>query len=343
MRVGLYRKVTLASVLTLCAAILLTAQEPPSGRGGAAQGRGGPGPAGQPPAAAPVSSSPVVDQAAHDRGRALWASHCIDCHGSQARGSDTGPNIIRTKVVNFDRSAPEAGSVLGPFLKAGHPTQSQKPSASFTDAEVVALAHFLRQRVNDTMRASPLFRAGNIVVGDAKAGEAYFKGEGGCATCHTATERNLAGIATRIPEPVDLQQRMLFPGGGGRGRGGRGGRGAAGGTAPGVAPPVGGGPAGAIAAAAAAAPPPPAKPAIDPNAIRVTITPASGSPITGALVAESDFYVTVREPEGTIRVVRRAPGMKVDKVNPLQTHIDLLDRISDKQIHDLVAYLETLK
>jgi mono/diheme cytochrome c family protein len=263
-----------------------------------------------------IARSPVVDQAAHDRGRALWASHCIDCHGSQARGSDTGPNIIRTKTVNFDRSAAAAGSVLGAFLKAGHPTQSKKPSASFTDEEVVGLANFLRQRVNDTMRGSPLFTVGDIVIGDPRAGEAYFNGEGGCATCHNATARSLAGIAARIPVPVDLQQRMLFPGAGGRGRG-RGGRGA---------------PAAVNAPAAA-----------DRNAVTVTIAPASGSSMSGVLVEESDFYITLREPDGTVRVVRRTPGMKVTKTNPLQAHIDLLDRITDKQIHDLVAYLETLK
>jgi mono/diheme cytochrome c family protein len=257
-----------------------------------------------------ISRSPAVDQAAHDRGRALWASHCIDCHGSQARGSDTGPNIIRTKTVNFDRSAAEAGSVLGPFLKAGHPTQSSKPSASFTDEEVVALANFLRQRVNDTMRGSPIFTVGDILVGDPKAGEAYFKGDGGCTGCHTATERSLAGVATRIPVPVDLQQRMLFPGMGGRGRGrGRGG--------------------------------PPAAP--DRNATTVTITPAAGPATSGVLVEESDFHITVREADGSVRAIRRTPGMKVTKTTPLQAHIDLLDRITDKQIHDLVAYLETLK
>jgi mono/diheme cytochrome c family protein len=274
-----------------------------------------------------VARNPVVDQAAHDRGRALWASHCIDCHGSQARGSDTGPNIIRTKVVNFDRSAAQTGSVLGPFLKAGHPTQSKKPSASFTDEEVVALANFLRQRVNDTMRGSPLFTVGDIVVGDAKAGEAYFNGDGKCATCHNATERSLAGVSTRIPEPVDLQQRMLFPMGGGRGRG-RGGRGS---------PPAD--PAAAAKAQAEA----------DRNAVKVTIAPASGGTggtggtMSGVLVEETDFYVTLREADGTIRVVRRAPGLKITKTNPMQAHIDLLDRISDKQIHDLVAYMETLK
>jgi cytochrome c oxidase cbb3-type subunit III len=321
MRIGVFQRVSTGIAVVMCAVVWLGAQEPAAGRGGGAgqgQGRGGGAP-GQQPAVAQIARSPVVDQAAHDRGRALWASHCIDCHGSQARGSDTGPNIIRTKTVNFDRSAAVAGSVLGPFLKAGHPTQSKKPSASFTDEEVVGLANFLRQRVNDTMRGSPLFTVGDIVIGDPKAGAAYFNGEGGCATCHNATTRNLAGVATRIPEPVDLQQRMLFPGGGGRGRG-RGGRGAPGGL------PAAAGPA-----------------AVDRNAVTVTIAQASGSPLSGVLVEESDFYITLREADGTVRVVRRTPGMKMTKTNPLQAHIDLLDRVSDKQIHDLVAYLETLK
>src|SRR5688572_18954500 len=251
MRIGVFQKVSIGIAVGLCAVVLLPAQEPAGGRGGGpGQGRGG-APAGPAPAVPQIARSPVVDQAAHDHGRALWASHCIDCHGSQARGSDTGPNIIRTKVVNFDRSAAVAGSVLGPFLKAGHPTQSQKLSASFTDEEVVSLANFLRQRVNDTMRGSPLFTVGDIVIGDAKAGEAYFNGDGKCATCHNSTERNLAGVSTRIPEPVDLQQRMLFPMGGGRGRGGRGGRGAP------------AGPVDPIAAAQAQA-------AADRNAVKVT-------------------------------------------------------------------------
>jgi mono/diheme cytochrome c family protein len=322
MRIGVSQGISAGVVVGLCAVSMIGAQEPPAGRGGGpGQGRGGG--AAPPPGVQQVARNPVVDQAAHDRGRALWASHCIDCHGSQARGSDTGPNIIRTKVVNFDRSAAQAGSVLEPFLKAGHPTQSQKPSASFTDEEVVSLANFLRQKVNDTMRGSPLFTVGDIVVGDAKAGQAYFNGDGKCATCHNATERNLAGVSTRIPEPVDLQQRMLFPMGGGRGRGGRGGRG-------------GGPPADPAAAAAAQA-------AADRNAVKVTIAPASGSQMSGVLVEETDFYVTLREADGTVRVVRRAPGLKVTKTNPMQEHIDLLDRITDKQIHDVVAYLETQK
>jgi hypothetical protein len=41
--------------------------------------------------------------------------------------------------------------------------------------------------------------------------------------------------------------------------------------------------------------------------------------------------------------VRRTPGMKVVLNNPLQAHIDLLEVITDTEMHDLVAYLESLK
>jgi mono/diheme cytochrome c family protein len=246
-----------------------------------------------------------VDQAAHDRGRAIWARDCIDCHGSQARGSEKGPNIIRTKTVNYDRSSPTPGSVLGPFLKAGHPTMSGRASAGFTPDEIVGLAHFLRQRVNDTMRGSPLFTVGDILVGDRAAGEAFFNGAGKCVSCHLSTTGSLAGIGTRVPAPVDIQQRMMFPGTAPRGRG--------------------------------------AGPGANPNAITVTITPESGPQIAGTLVEQSDFFVTVRLDDGTVRAVRRTPGTKVVITNPLQAHIDLLEVITDRQMHDLVAYLESLK
>ena len=272
------------------------------------QGRGGRGATPQPPPPTSILGRlPAVDEAAHDRGRALWARECINCHGSQARGSETGPNIIRSRTVNYDRSSDRPGSVLGPFLKAGHATQSGASSAAFSDDDVVGLAHFLRQRVNDTMRQSPLFTVADILVGDPRAGEAYFKGDGGCVTCHTETALPLAGIGARL-QPVDLQQRMLFPASG-RGRGAR-----------------GGGPA-----------------APNPSAVTVTVTRPSQPPLAGVLVEESDFYVTLRQADGTLRVVRRGPNVTVVKNNPLQAHIDLLDTLTDKQIHDLVAYLARLK
>jgi mono/diheme cytochrome c family protein len=248
------------------------------------------------------ADKPLVDAAAADRGKAIWDVECVTCHGSQARGTDNGPNLIRSVVVLRDRY----GNALGPFLRKGHSLQSGKPATSITDAQITDLAHFLRQRVNDAMRGSPLFRVQNVLTGDPKAGAEFFNGPGKCVTCHSATG-DLAGIAGRY-EPVDLQQRMMFPG---TGRGGGRGRGAA--------------------------------PVSSRSAITVTVTPPSQPPVTGVLVQMDDFVVTLREPTGEYRTFRRTPGLKVEKNDPLASHVALLDTITDKQMHDLVAYLETLK
>lgn len=287
---------------------------PPQGRGGApppagpAPGRGGAAGLG----AGPIDL-PAVDPAAADRGRSVYAAQCITCHGTQARGTDSGANLVRSEVVLRDRF----GSMLGPFLKKGHPLQSGSASASLTEAQAQDLMHFLRQRVNDGLRNSPTFQPGNVLTGDPKAGAAYVNGEGTCTQCHSltaaggaTTASSLAGIGTRLT-PVNIQQRFIFP------MSGRGGRGARPGG-PGAAP--------------------------APNtATTVTITPPSGPALSGVLVQMDDFDVTLRDDAGVLRTVRRVPGMKVVKTNPFQFHIDLLERITDKQMHDVVAFLETLK
>jgi mono/diheme cytochrome c family protein len=260
----------------------------------AAQGRGV-----APPDRPGPNDKMVVDAAEADKGRAIWASECVTCHGANARGGDGGPNLVRSALVLHDRY----GSGLGPFLKEGHAMQSGKPSATLTDSQIVQLSHFLRQRLMDTLRGSPLFDVKDILTGDPTNGAAYFNGEGKCSTCHSPTG-DLAGIGKRLI-PVNIQQRFIFPFGGGRGRG------------------------------AGAAP--------VRSAISITVTPPGGPAVTGTRVEEDDFFVTLRESSGALRTIKRTPGTTVTTTNPLQFHIDLLERITDKQMHDVVAYLETLK
>jgi mono/diheme cytochrome c family protein len=249
------------------------------------------------------NDTPVVDAAAADRGRRVYAAQCINCHGTQARGSDSGANLVRSVLVLHDR----CGSELEPFLKKGHSLQSGAPASSLTSDQITDLAHFIRQRVNDTLRGSPIFEAQNVLTGDAKAGLAFFNGPGGCTACHSPTAAPLAGIGTRLT-PINIQQRFLFPPGPGRG-----GRGA------------------------------PAPSGPSPTAVRVTVTPAGGAAVSGVLVQMDDFSVALRDETGAYRSFRRSPALKVEKTVPLAAHIALLETITDKQIHDVVAYLETLK
>jgi hypothetical protein len=75
----------------------------------------------------------------------------------------------------------------------------------------------------------------------------------------------------------------------------------------------------------------------------VVVTLPSGESVSGELERVDNFYVSLRDGEGEYRTIKRSKGVTVVQDNPYQAHIDLLDTITDKQIHDVVAYLETLK
>lgn len=285
------------------AAILdyLTTQFGPASPGGRGAAPGSPMGGGRGRGAAYLPGSAdkqVIDEAAANRGRKVYAAECINCHGTHARGTDNGADLVRSEIVLHDRY----GSTIGPFLKKGHPTQTT-PAAQLAAAQIADLSHTIHQEVYNTLRAALVIQ--NVLTGDAKAGAAYFNGNGKCSTCHSPSG-DLAHIGSRMDPPA-LQQRFLFPGGGG-GRGGRGGRGV------------------------------PAS-----NPVTVTVTPASGAPITGVLLHLDDFNVALRDGAGEYRSFTRTSAMKVVKNDPAQVHHELLDKYTDKNMHDMVAYLETLK
>jgi mono/diheme cytochrome c family protein len=248
----------------------------------------------------------ILDPVAAERGKKVYIAECITCHGASARGGSVppndGPDLVRSLTVLHDRY----GSTIGPFIRKGHPMQSGKPAASISQTDVEDLADFLHLKVADTMRTSPLFHAQNVLVGNAAAGEAYFKGEGKCSQCHSVSG-DLKGYGSKY-EAIDIQQRFLFPRPGGRG--GRGGRG-------------GGAPAG--------------KP------IMVTVTPASGPPVTGVIDRIDDFNVSLRDKDGEYHAFARSSKVKVVVDDPYKAHAELLDRITDQNMHDVTAYLEGQK
>jgi cytochrome c oxidase cbb3-type subunit III len=274
------------------------------GRGAGGRGEGGRGGGGGMLAGAGPSDKPVVDPVAAERGAKIWAAECIDCHGTWARGTDKGPNLIRSVLVLHDRY----GDHIGPFLRKGHPLQSGARGDTLTDAQIVELSHFIYQRVYDTLRGSPIFVMHDILTGDAAAGKTYFNGAGRCSTCHSPTG-DLAHIGSKY-DPPTLQARFLNP----RPMAGRGGRGAAAGPA-------------------------------DPNAKKVTltVTPRGGPSVTGAPVVFDDFDVAVRDANGEYHAWKRTTDLKVVKNDPYAVHDELITEYTNKNMHDILAYLVTLK
>jgi cytochrome c oxidase cbb3-type subunit 3 len=69
-----------------------------------------------------------------------------------------------------------------------------------------------------------------------------------------------------------------------------------------------------------------------------------GSKVEGRLVRIDDFYVVVGLENGTTRTIRRTGDTpKVTINDPLEGHRKLLTAYTDKDIHDVTAYLVTLK
>ncbi|MFL6451175.1 MAG: c-type cytochrome [Bryobacteraceae bacterium] len=76
--------------------------------------------------------------------------------------------------------------------------------------------------------------------------------------------------------------------------------------------------------------------------VSVTVTDANGS-VSGTLEKMDDFDVSLRDGSGEYHSFKRTPSLKIEKHDPYAAHIELLDVYTDKDIHDIVAYLETLK
>src|SRR5947199_6469781 len=234
------------------------------------------------------------------RGEQLFKSNCSFCHGSDARGGETGPNLVRAQVVLADQH----GELVTPIVQNGIPARAM-PRFGLSAAEITDIAAWLHsQPLSDRGAPSTL----DILVGNAKEGEAYFNGAGRCTQCHLATG-DLAGIGSRY-EPKTIQN-LIVSGGGGRGRR----------RSAGAAPPV-------------KAPPP----------TTVTVTLPSGRRVQGELDHLSAFVVALRDSDGTYHSFARHDSIpKVVVTNPLQWHIDRLPQWRDADIHDVTAYLVTLK
>lgn len=80
------------------------------------------------------------------------------------------------------------------------------------------------------------------------------------------------------------------------------------------------------------------------SAITATVTLASGESVTGRIVHYDDFNIALRDSSGAYHSFARVNAVpRVEIHNKLQAHVDLLGRYTDADIHNLTAYLVTLK
>ena len=77
--------------------------------------------------------------------------------------------------------------------------------------------------------------------------------------------------------------------------------------------------------------------------IAVTVRAGLSAPVSGTLDRIDDFTVSLKDSDGEYHAWKRAPGVEVELKDPLAKHYEMLDQLTDPDIHNVVTYLESLK
>ena len=222
-----------------------------------------------------------------DAGGPLYQQNCAFCHGRDASGGETGPDLTRSKLVHADI----AGDKIGEVVRNGRP-EKKMPAFIFSSQEIVSLAAFIHREVARA-EARPGSRRGvdvaDLQTGNVEAGKRYFNGAGTCSTCHSPTG-DLAGVASRY-EGLELEERMLYPRG---------------------------------------------------VKSRATVTLPSGKQVTGTVAYMDEFTIGLRDSTGTYRSWATS-AVKYTLDAPVNAHAELFPKYTDAAIHNLMAYVQTLR
>jgi cytochrome c oxidase cbb3-type subunit III len=240
---------------------------------------------------APAPANTILSQAYPPElvqsGSALFRQDCSFCHGRDAGGGESGPDLTRSKVVTTD----VGGDRIGAVVRSGRPDKGM-PRFAYSDQQIASLMAFLHTQQSDALTKKGGRKGvdvSDLQTGNVEAGKQYFDGAGGCATCHSPTG-DLAEIASRY-QGLELEKQMLYP---------------------------------------------------KHAKAKVTVTLVSGQTITGTLAYLDEFTVGLIDPTAVYRSWRTGDVQyKVDA--PVNAHVELFAKYTDADIHNLMAYLQTLR
>ncbi len=234
------------------------------------------------PSSSTVHASPLTTA-----GNGIFQQNCSFCHGQDAMGGESGPDLTSSRLVRTDIGGDKIGEVVRNGV-AG----TKMPAFALSSHDMAAVVAFIHAQASKAASAPGQRRGVDVAdlqTGNADAGKRYFDGPGGCVKCHSATG-DLAGIASRL-EGLQLEEQMLFPR----------------------------------------------------NAkSRVTVTEPEGGKASGVLEYQDEFTIGLRDASGTYH---SWPAGEVKYVvdSPADAHIEQFSKYTDDDIHNLMAYMQTLR
>jgi len=238
-------------------------------------------------ASASAGKSAGASSSLSEAGETLFRQNCAFCHGRDAQGGETGPDLTQSRLVRRD----VGGDRISEVVRNGRP-EKKMPAFHFSNQEMYSLAAFIHA-AQAKAASRPGGRRGvevaDLQTGNVDAGRQYFNGAGKCVTCHSPTG-DLAGVASRY-EGLQLEEQMLYP---------------------------------------------------RDVKNRVTVTVTTGQQLSGVVAYIDEFTVALRDANGNYHSwpVNRVK-YKLDA--PVNAHVDQFSKYTDDDIHNLMAYLQTLR
>jgi cytochrome c oxidase cbb3-type subunit 3 len=237
------------------------------------------------------------------RGKAVYGVNCSGCHGPDLRGGDQGGPSLLRSMVAL---SDQHGEEISPIIHGARQQQGM-PKFNLNDADSLAVAEYIHSVLARVEGAGAPPRSGEAAKLNVLVGDAE-AGEAyfqaNCAKCHSVAG-DLKDIGAKYADPRMLQNTWVS----GRAGGGRGGRGGQSG-----------------------------KPST------VTVTFSDGQRLEGELVREDDFIVTLMLPGGTRKSIARNGDLpKVEVHDPDAAHKKIILTLADRDMHNVTAYLATVK
>lgn len=143
------------------------------------------------------------DPKAAEIGNGVFHLYCAPCHGMRAQGGRSGPDLTRGTYRSGN-----ADEDLYHVIAGGIPgTEMQSYSASLTPDLMWRLVAFIRSSVH---------QSNETAKGNTAAGEALFRGKGGCGSCHSVGTQGgwIGPELTRIGRQrslAHLKQSIIAP------------------------------------------------------------------------------------------------------------------------------------
>jgi cytochrome c oxidase cbb3-type subunit 3 len=237
------------------------------------------------------------------RGKAVYSVNCTACHGADLRGGDQGGPSLLRSLAAL---SDQHGEEIGLIVRGSRQDKGM-PAFNLVDADIIAVSEYIHSilaKVGTQARPPGVIDPSTLNVLVGKASAGETYFKAKCASCHSTTG-DLKGIGAMYDDVRTLQNTWVSGGTGG-GRGGRGG---------------GGG---------------------KPNTVTVTL--ANGEKVEGTLIRKDDFIVTLMQQDGTRRsIARDGDTPKVDIHDPYEAHKKLVPTLTDNDMHDVTAFLATVK